>query len=333
MNAICAHLQFKRLIVVSVTVLLAVATVLPLQGGYAAPTNADVSAAKSKLDAMEGRLSGSVKAYNESAAKLRKAQGKVDANNAELKRLDKRIKTNTTALNKRANYLYRTGPTGYVELIISSQSIQELTSRFEMMTAIAESNAGLLAQLNVDRARQRTVASELKSNLVAQKSETEHLKEQVDAANRDLAEQESYVDKLSAAQAAALEAQQAAANRRAAAAAKPVNKASNPEPSNDSLHYSDTGMTFTGLATWYGVGKGTASGERFDPNALTCAHKSLPFGTLVRVTYKGRSVVVRVNDRGPYGAGRVIDLTRRAAEMIGLKSAGVGQVTCEVVEK
>jgi rare lipoprotein A len=75
----------------------------------------------------------------------------------------------------------------------------------------------------------------------------------------------------------------------------------------------------------------TASGERFNPNALTAAHKTLPFGTRVRVTYKGRSVVVRINDRGPFIRGRHLDLSRAAARKIGC--AGVCRVSMVVIGK
>src|SRR4051812_37041425 len=86
----------------------------------------------------------------------------------------------------------------------------------------------------------------------------------------------------------------------------------------------------TGAASWYGPGfhgKLTANGERFNTNDLTTAHKTLPFGTKVRVTNErtGKSVVVRINDRGPYAHGRVIDLSKAAAEAVGI--AGVGPVT------
>ena len=86
-------------------------------------------------------------------------------------------------------------------------------------------------------------------------------------------------------------------------------------------------------ASYYGweSGRHTASGERFDPNAMTAAHRSLPFGTLVRVTYQGRSVVVRINDRGPFVKGRIIDLTPGAAHAIGI--AGLGPVTVDIVGK
>jgi len=89
----------------------------------------------------------------------------------------------------------------------------------------------------------------------------------------------------------------------------------------------------SGYASWYGEPQMTASGERFDRNALTAAHRTLPFGTRVRVTNhrNGRSVVVRINDRGPYGRGRIIDVSEAAARRLGMIDAGVVPVRLEVV--
>jgi rare lipoprotein A len=92
-----------------------------------------------------------------------------------------------------------------------------------------------------------------------------------------------------------------------------------------------SGHGFTGVASTYGneSGSKTASGERFNENAMTCAHRSLPFGTKLRVTHGGRSIIVTVNDRGPFVHGRVLDLSTGAARAIGL--SGLGQVTAEIV--
>jgi rare lipoprotein A len=94
------------------------------------------------------------------------------------------------------------------------------------------------------------------------------------------------------------------------------------------------GRSFAGMASFYGneSGSKTASGQRFNQNAMTAAHRSLPFGTKLRVTYKGNSVVVTINDRGPFIKGRVLDLSTGAARAVGLSSAaGVGHVTAEVI--
>jgi rare lipoprotein A len=88
-----------------------------------------------------------------------------------------------------------------------------------------------------------------------------------------------------------------------------------------------------GKASWYKMGTQTASGERYDPMGITAAHPSLPFDTKVRVTNpaNGKSVVVRINDRGPFTGGRIIDLSQGAAQEINLVRAGVAQVSIEVL--
>lgn len=88
-----------------------------------------------------------------------------------------------------------------------------------------------------------------------------------------------------------------------------------------------------GVASYYGneSGSRTASGQRFNQNAMTAAHRSLPFGTKVRVTYHDRAVTVTINDRGPFIRGRIIDLSKGAASAIGLTQRGVGRVCYEVV--
>lgn len=93
-----------------------------------------------------------------------------------------------------------------------------------------------------------------------------------------------------------------------------------------------TGHSFSGKASYYGSESGsrTASGQRFNQNAMTAAHRTLPFGTRLRVTHGGRSVVVTINDRGPFIRGRVLDLSKGAARAIGLTGRGVGQVVAEV---
>ena len=105
--------------------------------------------------------------------------------------------------------------------------------------------------------------------------------------------------------------------------------------STTTAHASDTptwagSAVQAGQASWYGPGfhgRRTANGETFNTNALTAAHRTLPFGTRIRVTNPktGRSIVVRVNDRGPYAHGRVIDLSRASAQAIGMD--GVAEVS------
>lgn len=97
---------------------------------------------------------------------------------------------------------------------------------------------------------------------------------------------------------------------------------------------SGRGYRAEGTASYYGKahhGKRTASGERFNQNALTAAHRTLAFGTRVRVTNldNGRSVVVRINDRGPFGRGRIIDVSKAAAEQLNMLRSGTAPVRLE----
>jgi rare lipoprotein A len=94
--------------------------------------------------------------------------------------------------------------------------------------------------------------------------------------------------------------------------------------------------TKTGVASYYADkyhGRTTASGEVFDTSKLTAAHRTLPFGTVVKVTHQGnqRSVTVRINDRGPFVAGRVIDLSRAAARDLAMEKAGLANVKVEIL--
>ncbi len=114
------------------------------------------------------------------------------------------------------------------------------------------------------------------------------------------------------------------------AAAPVVTKDGMPGPSRSPIDVD-------GVASYYGKehhGKKTANGEVFDMNKLTAAHRSLPFGSIVKVTNLSnhRSVIVRINDRGPYIAGRIIDLSQAAAQQLDIITVGVVQVKVEVLE-
>ena len=91
--------------------------------------------------------------------------------------------------------------------------------------------------------------------------------------------------------------------------------------------------SLSGMASFYWQGHTTANGESYKPEGMTAAHKTLPFGTRVRVTNRnnGQSVVVRINDRGPFIAGRIIDLSRGAARVVGMQNTGVAPVSVQIL--
>lgn len=131
-------------------------------------------------------------------------------------------------------------------------------------------------------------------------------------------------------------AQPAPQPREAAAADAPTTAPANPPPASADAPQ-DLRELSRGTASWYGRrfhGRRTASGEIFDMNSLTAAHRSLPFGTVVRVRsmVNGREVDVRINDRGPHLPGRIIDLSRAAAEALGLRDVGLKEVALSVAQ-
>jgi rare lipoprotein A len=109
-----------------------------------------------------------------------------------------------------------------------------------------------------------------------------------------------------------------------------------PERTNTTSSFEATETLFNGIASYYGNefhGRKTANGERYDKNDLSAAHRTLPFGTMVRVRNlaNDRSVVVRINDRGPWKETRVMDVSFAAAEALGMTRSGTAQVEATVV--
>lgn len=122
----------------------------------------------------------------------------------------------------------------------------------------------------------------------------------------------------------------ASAERRASRRAATTERRANRRQASASRSYSGGGGS--GIASYYWQGQRVASGGRFNPDGLTAAHRTLPFGTRVRVTNlsNGRSVTVTINDRGPFIKGRIIDLSRGAARQIGMTGAGLARVSLSV---
>lgn len=202
--------------------------------------------------------------------------------------------------------------------LLSAQSLSDLVDRMDTVNRIANNQNSLIAEI---RDLQTTLLARHKAQLKAEKSASTAATAALGAAAR--------LDQLIAERSATL----------AGLSAPVARSIATEQTRRKTLAKSDGGATsgniFYGTATWYGWadwGNSTASGEKFNPNAMTCASPWLPFGTMLRVTLlaNGRSVVVRVNDRGPFGGG-VIDLTVGAARVIGMVSMGVGEVRVQVL--
>ena len=159
-------------------------------------------------------------------------------------------------------------------------------------------------------------------------ADAEHLA----AVQAQLEAQRSLLDDVSTSVTLALTPAQTARSRKALQQQAPVIALLERSGGGIPAGYQPTGLTESGVASWYGpgfVGRPTASGAPYDPERLTCAHKTLPLGTVVHVTGNGYAVNCLVNDRGPYVAGRVIDMSRAGSRALGY--SGIAQVTLEVL--
>ena len=124
----------------------------------------------------------------------------------------------------------------------------------------------------------------------------------------------------------------------AVASGTPVYKIGNPYQIDSTWYYPAVDYTYdeTGIASWYGQdfhGKPTANGETYDMNAVTAAHRTLPLPSIVEVTNleNGRAIQIKVNDRGPFARGRIIDLSRRSAQLLGLEQQGTAKVRVRIL--
>jgi len=237
----------------------------------------------------------------------------------------------------RAVEAYMDGSTTHLALLLSAKDMNQLFTIAEATVASAEQDAasvGAALQAQQEAERRQLQVDERKQKLLAAEARVGPVKASIENA---LVARRELLAHLTA-EVAELERQARAA---AAAAARPdeafLELLGGSGPSLDVPDgYAGTGVTFEGLASWYGPGfegNPTASGDIFDSSLYTAASKELPLGTWLFVQRNGRGVVVLVNDRGPYVGDRILDLSRAAADAIGLTGPGVGWVAAEILVK
>ena len=296
--------------------------------------------AAARVSEMEQSLATAMEALERASEELQKTEEEITYTESIAEQIKEDIAYNREALAVRADFIYRSGPLAYFEMIFAAQSLSEFTSVLQIADRLASNDAQILEKLQVQTVQLDNTLDELDELRGQQEAIEAARRADANSAQRILDEQKAYVNSLNSRVQEALQRQQDEANRRAATRAAAPSGSNRPSGgggggsgSSSAGDYVATGMTFTGIASWYQVGTRTANGEAFNPDAMTAAHQTLPFGTLVRVTFRGNSVVVRINDRGPFTGGRIIDLSRGSARVIGLYSAGIGTVTVEVVQR
>jgi rare lipoprotein A (peptidoglycan hydrolase) len=235
----------------------------------------------------------------------------------------------------RAVEAYKSGSTGRFALLLSSRNMDELFARAEAQFEAASLDADALRDLAQARAAAERAQERIdmqKQKLLAANAEVEAITAEVE---QTVAQRRSILREL----AARVKELERRARLAAAQAARPdqafmnLLAPSGPAPGIPK-GFIGTGVTFEGIASWYGPGfegNPTASGDIFDPSLFTAASRDLPLGTWLHVTHGGRGVVVLVNDRGPYIDDRILDLSQAAAQAIGI--TGLGWIEAEIIIK
>lgn len=345
------HPGVRRLLIL----ILALALGAPAHA-FAAPaasgTSAQAAQAQAEMRKMQGDLSAGVASYAKVSGRLAATRREIDANGKRLRVLERRLTTIESRLGQRADYMYRTRDTGLFDVLFTAASFEDFVRRFDILSRIAEEDAGLI----VEAKRGRAEARRLRTNLKKRESELTSLRDR-SAAERDklaaqLDSQRAYFSSLTAEVAAELAAQERANRPAPAPSQSRGGSTSKPRAGNglavatvegrsgsyyvmsdEPRHYRATGAGMDTQASQYSVaenGTGTSSGRPLDDSELTCAHKTLKLGTRIAVTRGGRRIICVVTDRGPFSPpGRDLDLTLRAASLLGID--GVGNVHYEVV--
>ena len=322
----------------AVAALVALALVHPASAADLAELKARAQALGDQVSALETRLEKLSGREAELDRRIADASAEIGTLELELRNQEQAADAARDLVVERVVEAYKGSTTSdRLALVLAAEDMTDAIEAAAVTGHAAEADAEALAELlaeqeDVEAAQARVDAR--KQALLAAQAEAATLAEQAEVA---LAERSEVLDELTD-EVAELERQ---AREAAAAAARPdqafldLLSPAGPAPGIPD-GFVGTGVTFEGLASWYGPGfEGnlTASGDVFDSSLYTAASKELPLGTWLHVEYNGRGVVVLVNDRGPYVEPRILDLSRGAAQAIGMEHAGVGWVKAEILLK
>ncbi|MDQ4125741.1 MAG: septal ring lytic transglycosylase RlpA family protein, partial [Actinomycetota bacterium] len=313
----------------AVAALVALALVHPASAADLEELKARAQALGDKVSALETRLERLSGREADLGEKISDVSAEIGTLELELGEREQAASIARDAVVERVVEAYKgSTTTDRLALVLAAEDVTDAIEAAELTGHAADADAEALQDLleeqeALEEAQARVDAR--KQELLAAEAEAEALAEQAEAA---LAERSAVLEELSD-EVAELERQ---AREAAEQAARPdeafldLLAPAGPAPGIPD-GFVGTGVTFEGLASWYGPGfEGnlTASGDVFDSSLYTAASKELPLGTWLHVEYNGRGVVVLINDRGPYVEPRILDLSRGAAQAIGMEHAGVG---------
>lgn len=327
-----------------------------------AATTAQIDARRSQATQVEASMQKTradlaiqITELGNTSGALAQTRQQIDGGAKRLAVLAEKLGRSQQALGARAAFTYRSGGTELLDMLFDTMSFADFVDRLDLLARIAEHDAQLIAEVK----SARTEATQLQAALKTREAQLVEQRSQADARRAavqgTLDKQQATLRGTSADVAAMVLAQE-----RAQAVARTPSRSTggggggSPHGgggggvvsatvdgltgtwlamAGEPTHYRTTGASFSGEASWYSVaenGTGTASGRPLDDSELTCAHPSLPFGTRLAVSCGGHRVIVVVTDRGPYSGGRVLDLNKRAHDLLGFD--GTGGVHAEVIQ-
>lgn len=254
-----------------------------------------------------------------------------------LRDADDRYNATLTLYEKRIAAIYKMGGGQFYSVVLSSEGVSDAATRISYMSRISQNDIKLVQRVRQEAAEVRRLHARVDDIKQANAGQLEELKLRRRELEGDITASQEKVDRHmeEIAQAEAREMEQLAMTAGGEPGVSIYDGLMSPSiligGSQPPAGMQPSGVVFRGVASWYGPGfhgNHTANGEIYDMFAYTAAHKTLPFGTWLKVTYSGRSIFVRINDRGPYIGGRFLDLSAAASRAIGM--TGIGYVTAEV---
>jgi len=290
-----------------------------------------VSASPSlSVSSAQAALDKAIHDYDEAHARLTAIETSASAEAAELDSLVTRETELQESLGERASYLYRSGPLRFVEVLLDSATFSDFLTRWDALVRIGREDAKTISEIRATRTRLSHVIARLFEQQAAASRDLRALEDATTQARATLSSSQAayaaYQQQIAAREASA--SKEAASRAAHATAARPVFTPASSRSSGSSAPWQSA------VASCYGTGAygiHLASGFTIGPDSMIVAHTTLPFGTLVEFSYRGRTAIATVADRGPYVPGRTWDLGPGTARVLGID--GVATVRYRLIRR
>jgi len=278
-----------------------------------------------ELDAIDGRIAAAEQYLDQRRMDLADAS-------ARLRDAEERYSATIRLYEGRISAIYKLGDSNFYNVVLTSDDFTDALSRVSYLSKVSENDQRLVERVKADAESVRVIHTRVEELKQTQSGDVNALQQRKQELQGLIRTGSSEIDKQTAELNKARQEEDAAAESfdgggfYGGLMGPSITVSNEPPPG-----LRPSGMTISGMASWYGPGfqgNTTANGEIYNMYGFTAAHKSMAFNTWLKVTHDGRSVFVRINDRGPYVGGRILDLSYSSAQAIGI--SGVGFVSAEI---